>query len=359
MTGPGEIAARFRLPGPPGAFAPLGGGHINVTFLGEAGGRAFVLQRINGAVFPDPLAVMANMARVTAHLGTSYRRDGTPEPERRALSLVPARDGRAYVEDAEGALWRCCPFITGGAPLPSLVDGAQGFAVARAYGDFLRRLGDLPGPPLAETIPHFHDGARRFAAFQAAVAADPHNRAGQAREEIDGALREEALAGLLTGLRARGELPLRPTHHDTKLDNLLFDAATGEALCVLDLDTVMPGLALGDFADLARSAACRVAEDARDLARVGADPGLFGALARGFAAGLGEPLLPLERELLLAATQAFALVLGLRFLTDHLEGDRYFRIHRPGQNLDRARAQLALLDSLRARAGELEAALTS
>lgn len=346
-------AAAFALPGPPGEAAPFGRGHINTTFRIEAGGRAFLLQRINPQVFPDPEGLMDNVARVTEHLHHHLVAEGFADPQRRGLTLVPSREGRAWVRDEAGALWRCLVFIEGTRSLASAENATQAEEAAFAFGSFLRRLEDLPAPPLRETIPHFHDGRRRLEAFQRALQADPLNRAAEARAEIALLLEDAGQATLLQDLRERSTLPLRPTHQDTKLDNVLLDARTGEALCVVDLDTVMPGLVLGDFADLARSACAAAAEDD---AHPRVEPALFAALARGFGRGLGAGFTPLERELLVPATQAFARVLALRFLTDHLEGDRYFRIHHPGQNLDRARAQIALLMALQAAEGELSRA---
>lgn len=347
------VAAAFALPGPPAEPAPFGRGHINATYRVEAGGRAFLLQRINPEIFPDPEGLMANLERVTAHLRGRLAAEGFADPHRRGLTLVPSREGRTWVRDEDGALWRCLVFIEGTRSLARAEHASQAEEAAFAYGSFLRRLEDLPAPPLRETIPHFHDGRRRLEAFQRALATDPLNRAAEARPEI-AALQEGAgQAALLQDLREGGALPLRPTHQDTKLDNVLLDERTGEALCVVDLDTVMPGLALGDFADLARSACAAAAEDD---AQPRVEVELFAALVRGFARGLGAGFSPLERELLVPATLAFARVLALRFLTDHLEGDRYFRIHRPGQNLDRAKAQIALLKALRAAEGELSRA---
>lgn len=346
-------AAAFALPGPPGEPAPFGRGHINATYRVEAGGRAFLLQRINPEVFPDPEGLMANLERVTAHLRGRLVAEGFADPHRRGLTLVPSREGRTWARDDDGALWRCLVFIEGAHSLARAESATQAEEAAFAYGSFLRRLEDLPAPPLRETIPHFHDGRRRLEAFHRALQADPLNRAAEARAEIAALLEGADQAALLQDLRDRGDLPLRPTHQDTKLDNVLLDERAGEALCVVDLDTVMPGLALGDFADLARSACAAAAEDD---AQPRVEVELFAALVRGFARGLGAGFSPLERELLVPATLAFARVLALRFLTDHLEGDRYFRIHRPGQNLDRAKAQIALLKALQAAEGELSRA---
>ena len=357
---PREIARRFWLGGEISSVRPHGNGHINTTFRVETlGARAFILQRINGAVFRDPGSLMANLGRVTRHLRARLEAEGASDLDRRVLSLVPSLEGRDYVLDEAGGYWRCFPFIEGVKERPSIESPQQAFEIARAFGNFQRLLSDLPGEPLHPSIPHFHDAGRRFDALTAAVESDVLNRANQAVPEIRFAFGNRPLSQFFAGFIARGEMNERITHNDTKLDNLLFDAASGEALCVIDLDTVMPGLALYDFGDLARSAACTALEDERNLDRVRVDPRIFGALAQGFIEGTGGSLSTLERENLVGATQVFAFTLGVRFLTDFLEGDSYFRIHREGHNLDRARAQFALLRDLQEQEEALRSVLTA
>jgi len=340
---------------------PFGEGHINSTFLvtcsSGAGESRFILQRINSTVFRDPATLMENLGRVTRHLRARLEQEGAPELNRRLLSLVPTREGQDFLVDETGGHWRCFPFIENTRTVVVAGSPEQAFDAAQAYGTFQRLLSDLPGPNLVPTIPDFHDARRRFAAFSAAVDSDLLNRANQAVPEIRFAFGNRNLSEFFAGFLARGEMVERVTHNDTKLDNVLFDATSGRALCVIDLDTVMPGLPLYDFGDLARSAACTSAEDELHLERVQVDPVLFGALAKGFLEGTGNALSPLERENLVGATQVFAYSLGLRFLTDFLEGDRYFRIHREGHNLDRARAQFALLRDLQEREEELNLAV--
>ncbi len=356
---PRDIARRFRLEGEIRGARPHGGGHINATFrvdcAGASGSRAYILQRINAAVFRDPALLMGNLGRVTRHLRARLQAEGAEDLERRALALVPTQEGADFLRDEGGGLWRCFPFIAGTREITRVESPAQAFDVARAYGDFQRLLADLPGEPLAPTIPHFHDARRRFEAFQAAVDRDALQRANQAVPEIRFAFGNRPLSEFFAGFLERGEMRERVVHNDTKLDNVLLDAATGRALCVIDLDTVMPGLALYDFADLARSAACAAAEDELRLDKVRVDPEIFRALAAGFLEGTAHGLSPLERGHLVGATQVFAYTLGLRFLTDFLEGDRYFRTHREGHNLDRARTQFALLRDLQEQEDELRA----
>lgn len=340
---------------------PYGDGHINATFLvvvaSQRGERRYILQRVNSSVFRDPLALMENLGRVTRHLQKRLESEAGSSPARRALSLIPAQDGQDFVVDTAGGYWRCFPFLEGTREVATLERPAQAFEAGRAFGDFQRLLADLPGPSLTPTISHFHDAEHRFSNFTTAMDADVLNRATQAVPEIRFALARRDLAGFFPSFAQSGEMQERLTHNDTKVNNLLFNASADRVECVLDLDTVMPGLALFDFGDLARSAACSATEDELRLDQVQADPILFGHLARGFVEGTGAGLNAVERENLVGATQVITYSLGLRFLTDFLEGDRYFRIHREGHNLDRARTQFALLRDLQEREDGLRAAV--
>lgn len=349
-------AAAFVLPGRPTRAEPFGNGHIHRTFRVEAGPARFILQELNTAVFPDLEALLGNIAAVSAHLAGKAAARGA-DPARHVLSLVPTRAGGHLHRDDEDRSWRMYVCIEGARSHDQLRELDQAYQAARAFGRFQADLADYAGPRLAETLPGFHDTRRRLADFRAAVAADPLGRAAGAAAEIDGALAQAPLAELLLGLQAEGRLRERITHNDTKLNNVLLDDASGEAVCVLDLDTVMPGLALCDFGDLVRSACNPLVEDARDLQGFRIEPPVFAALARGYLEGCGGTLDALERSLLLEAGRVLSYECGLRFLADHLLGDRYFRIHRPGQNLDRARTQFAMVGALEAQRGELLHAL--
>ncbi|HPW54174.1 MAG: aminoglycoside phosphotransferase family protein [Thermoanaerobaculaceae bacterium] len=360
----GDVRPETHLSEVAHAFAPgaalrhaarLGHGHINDTFLVELdrGGRGqrLVLQRLNRQVFADPLAVMSNIERVLDHLRRTLAGFAPEVRARRVLTLVHTGEGSAWTCDSAGEVWRAYLFIerarsgaTAGVP-------AEAFQVARAFGEFLRRLADYDGPPLAVTIPAFHDTRRRVDALVAAVARDAAGRVAGCRKEIDLALEQQPLAAVLLDLHEGGLVPERITHNDTKLDNVLLDEITGEALAVLDLDTVMPGMALADFGDLVRSGVTTAAEDEPDCSRVEADPELFAALTAGFLDGVAKLLRPVEVEHLAVAGQVVTYEIAVRFLTDHLDGDTYFRIGRPGHNLDRARTQLALLRSLQRQQG--------
>lgn len=354
----GEIALRFAISGRVTGLEPFPGGLINDSFLletvAEDRTRRYLLQHINSDVFPRPRQVMRNIERVTRHVLARLRAEGVEDPGRRFLTLVPARDGRAWVEDARGEVWRLYDFIEGTRCLVEVETPAQAAAAGRAFGRFQRLLADLPGGPLAETIPGFHDTPERFAALERAIAADPLGRAAGCREEIAEARRLAPEAGAVVAGLASGLLPLRTVHNDCKMSNVLLDGDDDEALCVVDLDTMMPGSVLYDFGDMVRTMTTRAAEDETDLARIQVEPEFFRALVGGYRQGVGDLLVPAEVELLAFAGKLITMELAVRFLTDHLLGDRYFRIHRPRHNLDRARAQFALVRSLEERLPELE-----
>jgi aminoglycoside phosphotransferase (APT) family kinase protein len=335
-------AAAFDTPGRPLEAAPLGegAGHIHRSFRVACEGGAVVLQRLNERVFPDLDAVMDNMARVTAHLRARLPR---------VLTLVPAREGGHLHRDAVGA-WRCTRFIEGGRMPLEPATLAEARSAARALGGFLSAISDFPVADLRIPIPGFHDTAARLARFRAAAEADSRGRAAGAGPLIETALAHAPLADALAG---RG-LPLRPVHNDTKLANVLLDERTGEGLCVLDLDTVMPGLSAHDFGDLVRSAAFDGGEGDAG-ARLDLDR--LQALSEGYREGAGETLSAEEGAAFGLGARVITYELGLRFLTDHLEGDVYFGASEPAQNLARASAQFARLRALEAQSKRVEAIL--
>ncbi len=339
--------------------APYGSGHINDTFavvLDQAGAPVrYILQRVNPRVFKDVPALMENIARVTAHsTRRALARGDDPDASRRALTLVPACDGQPYHRDGDGGWWRCYLFIEHARTYDIVGSPRQAAAAAKAFGEFQRLLVDLPGKRLHETIPDFHHTRLRFQAFQAALAADAHNRAARARAEIAFALEREPLVDLLLDLQARGEMPERVTHNDTKFNNVMLDDATQEAVCVIDLDTVMPGLALYDFGDMVRSATNAAAEDERDLAQVEARLPIFESLVEGYLSAARPFLNGAEVAHLAVSGAVITLEIGLRFLSDFLAGDVYFKTKRPGHNLDRAANQFALVRSLEAQRAMME-----
>lgn len=341
---PREIDEAFAAAGRLTGFRRWGTGHIHASYVAaDTRGTRYLLQRINTRVFSDPPALMAHLERVLAHLA---RKAAPAEARRRVLTLVPTRDGRALFRDAGGGYWRTFLFIENTVILETVTAPHQAEQAAMAFGRFLRELADLPREGLYEPLPHFHDTPRRLADLAEAAAADTHGRAGRAAAEIRFALERTTAAAELEALRQAGQLPERITHNDTKLNNILFNEATGEALCVTDLDTVMPGLAAYDFGDLVRTAAAAAPEDERDLNRIAVVLPVFAALARGYLAGAGDLLCAAEREALPRAGALITLETGARFLTDYLAGDRYFRTAYPGHNLDRARAQFRLVAAL-------------
>jgi Ser/Thr protein kinase RdoA (MazF antagonist) len=352
----GEVAVHFDLPGRLLEAQPFGSGHIHETYVATFldGDRLvrFVFQRLNLHVFPDPDGVMANIARVLSHLRGKVEAAGLPDAERRAPRLLPTRAGGLYHRAEDGGCWRVYTLIEGARSYDVADSAVRAQEAARAFGTFLRDLSDLPPPRLHETLPRFHHTPTHLARLEEVVARDPCNRAAGARLEIEAFLGDPkrlALAHSLADPQERGLLPERVIHNDTKLNNVLFDGETGEALCVVDLDTVMPGLSLHDFGDMVRTSTSPRPEDETDLARIEARPEIFEGLARGYLEPLRGVLVRAETDLLVPAGQVITLECASRFLADHLAGDVYFRTHRPEQNLDRCRAQLALLRSLEER----------
>lgn len=342
------LVAAFDLPGQFISGIPDGSGHINDTYAVtvDEGGRQsrYVLQRINHFVFRDAPALMENVQRVTEHL----RQHPGRRPGQRALELVPVRTGGFSHRDAAGNWWRAYVFLEGTHTGERVIREEQARDAAQAFGDFQRLLNDLPGPRLHETIPGFHHTRRRFEALQRAVAADAHGRVVAARDVIAAAFARETMIDVFQDLQASGRMPERIAHNDTKLANVMFDDATGAAVCVIDLDTVMPGLAPNDFGEMVRSATNPGAEDSPDIAGLEARRPIFEALLEGYLASAGGFLNVTELEFLPFAGRLMTYENGIRFLADFLEGDVYYKIGRPGQNLDRARNQFALLASLEA-----------
>jgi Ser/Thr protein kinase RdoA (MazF antagonist) len=339
----GVVARRFDVGGEPVIVTALAGGHINASYRVTARRGAFLLQRINPYVFPDGRAVNANVARVTRHL--ARRCEGT---RWRTLELVPTVDGDDWVEDDDGACWRMYRFVVGTTTHEVADTADRAREAARAFGTFTAMLADLPEPPLVETIAGFHDTAQRFTALEATAQRDIAGRLDECRADLAAILADRVIGDVLPARVADGRIPVRTVHNDTKIANVLFDATSDEASCVIDLDTVMPGLSLHDFGDMVRSMASPADEDERDLARVTARPAFVLALAEGYLETAGAVLTASERELLVFGGRVITLEQAARFLADHLDGDRYYRVARPGHNLERARAQLALYRSLTA-----------
>jgi Phosphotransferase enzyme family len=341
------VAQHFQFEGEVREFAPYGNGHINDTYLvtcGDAGAPArYILQHINAQVFRDPIAVMRNIERVTAHLDAQAQGEpGETGGARRVPRLIATREGRAWHVDGDGETWRAYRFVDGTRTYETAKSVRLAFQAARAFGRFQQQLASLPPPPLLETIPNFHHTPKRFEALKQAIDADVVHRAVSAGPEIEFALAHEAITGVLLD----AGLPERTTHNDTKLNNVLFDEATDESVCVIDLDTVMPGLALYDFGDMVRTTTSAAAEDERDLNKVGMQFAMFEALVRGYLDATGTFLKKEEREFLAFSGKLITFETGIRFLADFLAGDTYFKVHCEGHNLDRCRAQFKLVESI-------------
>ena len=349
-----EIAAHFALRGELRDVQRYGSGHINDTFVAtfdEAGGPGRrIFQRINRNVFRDVPQLMENISRVTRHLAAAAHGD-----RRRVLTLVPALGGEPFYKTPEGEFWRVYLFIEGARSFDRVGNPRQAFEAARAFGRFQQALADLPGARLHESIPHFHDTPRRLEALRKAAAEDVAGRGKEAAGELDFAFRREGEAGRLLDLARAGDIPERITHNDTKLNNVMFDDATGEAICVIDLDTVMPGLSLCDFGDLVRFGANTGAEDEVDPARIDVALPVFEAIVQGYVAGAGAILTKAEWDHLVFAAGLITYEIGIRFLTDYLQGDVYFKIKYPEHNLVRARSQLRLVDRMEAARGAMDA----
>jgi Ser/Thr protein kinase RdoA (MazF antagonist) len=337
---------------------PYGSGHINDTYKVSArlaGAPVnYLVQRINHAIFKAPDQVMENVVRVTRHLRGKLAAAGDPDATRKALTVVPSHVGLPYVRDEEGNWWRMYLFIEQARTYDVIESERQAFEAARSFARFQNLLADLPAPRLHETIPAFHNTLSRLKALDAASAADVCGRRAEVAAELAFVEERREPCGRLLERHARGEIPERITHNDTKINNVMLDDTTGEGVCVIDLDTVMPGLALYDFGDMMRSATAAAKEDEQDLSKVGSRIGMFEALARGYLSEAAF-LLPAEIEELVFSGQLITLTIAIRFLTDYLAGDLYFRTHRPGQNLDRCRTQLQMVRSMEAQAGAMEA----
>ena len=343
FTDPDCLQAHFVLSSPVTGVEAYGAGHINDNFVVRCQSSRYLLQKINTSVFSDVEAVMENIERVTAHLASMRSQSQAVLLGWQTLSLVPTLDGGSFCRDEEGNPWRLFEFVTGSTTVEAAGSARQLYQAALAFGHFQRCLRTLPGPPLHETIPRFHDTPWRYENLKQAIDADDHDRAQHCEVEIRRALALSSWADTLTAAFSKGVLPACIVHNDTKLNNVLFDDSASRAICVVDLDTVMPGLAPYDFGDLVRSALPRMSEAGQGP--VDLPPELFRQLAEGFIVGT-QDLSTAEIDHLAGAAVVMALEVGVRFLTDYLEGDQYFKTQYDRHNLDRAGAQLRLAASL-------------
>ncbi len=319
-------------------------GHINDTYhiRFDRNGRdvQYILQRINRYVFKDPARVMSNIKAISDHIAAKQTAQDCA-----VIHFLENRLGQNYTE-MDGEFWRICPFIEHSVAYETVENSAVLESAGYAFGRFQELLSDLPMEQLYETIPGFHDTPARLEALMAAATADPVGRMAAVEPELRFFQDNRALAGTLADWLDQGKLPLRVTHNDTKYNNILMDERTGRPLCVIDLDTVMPGLSMYDFGDAIRFAANQAAEDETDLTRVGLNMDYFTAFTQGFMTAAGDSLTKKEIEGMALGAVVITIELASRFLADYLLGDRYFRIHRPGQNLDRARSQIRLAQDM-------------
>ena len=343
------VCDRFFIYGDYLVAVPYGSGHINDTYqvtYDQGGMRLhYTLQRINTSVFKDPVGLMENFSRVTNHMLNKIIA-AKLRTVKRTIRLLATRDGKPYVVDADGNYWRCYIFIENARTYDIIESEMHAFKAARTFGEFQSDLVDLPGGRLNETIPDFHNTPKRLEALQAAVKADVRGRLKEVGPELDFIMKRADDCSRLVDLCAAGDIPERITHNDTKLNNILIDDVSGEGICVIDLDTVMPGLVHYDFGDMVRTGTSPAAEDERDLSKVTMRFEMFEALLRGYLASADKFLNPCEREELPFAGKLITLENGIRFLTDYLQGDVYFKIARPSHNLERCRTQLKLVESI-------------
>ena len=354
-----EIIKNFNIDGEYIGYYLSNDGHINNTFVLEFDDglgkiKSYLLQLINTNVFKNPDELMANIVGVTEHLRKIVVDNGG-DPERECLNVYFTSDGKPYYRDADGNCWRCYNFITGAHSCQSIDDPETFANAARAFGKFQCLLADYPSETLHETIPNFHNTLSRFADFEKAVSDNIAGRADSVRDEIDFVLARRDDAGVLVKLLEKGKLPLRVTHNDTKLNNVMFDNETDEGICVIDLDTVMPGLSLYDFGDSIRFGANTAAEDEKDLSKVSLSLPLYREYTAGYLSTAGQSLTPTEVEYLPFSAKLMTFECGMRFLTDYLNGDTYFRIAYDDHNLDRCRTQFRLVEDMERKMEDMKA----
>ncbi|HJD21940.1 MAG TPA: aminoglycoside phosphotransferase family protein [Candidatus Gemmiger faecigallinarum] len=342
-----QAAEAFAFDRPAGEAERFGAGHINDTFAVWAADRSkrWILQRINTDTFTDPAGLMENVTGVTAYLRRQIIERGG-DPDRETLNVIPTLDGKPYYTDTEGGAWRAYIFVEGTVCLQKVENERDFYTAAETFGNFQNQLAGYPAATLHETIARFHDTPNRYANFEKALAADVMGRAKDVGPEIAFIRAREADCRVLVDQLAAGVLPLRVTHNDTKLNNVLIDQETGKGICVIDLDTVMPGLSAYDFGDSIRFGANDCAEDEPDQSKVHFSLHLYKVFAEGYLAAASSAMTEAERRSLPWGAKLMTLECGIRFLTDYLEGDHYFKISRPDQNLDRARTQFTLVQGM-------------
>lgn len=353
-----DVIQQFRFEGEFLKAYPYGSGHINDTyaaeFRGEDGDKhRYLLQRINHHVFKHPQELMENIEAVIQHLHARIWEAGG-DPQRESLTLIPTQDDRSFSQTPDGSYWRAFILIEGAQTYEVAESPQHVYHAARAFGNFQKLLADFPAERLHETIPNFHHTQRRYEDFGWAVEQDRANRATAVQAEIGFVEQRVGDMSILVDLLAKGQLPERVTHNDTKFNNVMIDNETGEAVCVIDLDTVMPGSALYDFGDAVRAAANTAPEDERDLTKVSFDMEIFEYLTQGYLETSREFLMKAELDHLAFSARLMTFECGMRFLTDHLDGDIYFKVHRQNHNLDRCRTQFKLVQDMESHFAQMQ-----
>lgn len=349
-----KIASEFTLGSAPTGFSECTDGHINGTFFVDtADGKKYVIQRINTGIFKDPDGLMRNVIGITEHIRRKLAAEGG-DVERGTLHFIKTVSGDNYYEDREnGSAWRAYVYVDGVESFQSAGSTDVFSQVGRAFGHFQMQLADYDASGLCETIPNFHNTPSRYADFEAALVRNASGRADRAADAVEFVKAHKDVCSYIADRIAAGVLPLRVTHNDTKLNNILIDKATGKPICIIDLDTVMPGSVLFDFGDAIRFGASSAAEDEKDLSAVFMREDMFEAFAGGFIGGLEGSLTDTEILELPMGALVITLETGIRFLTDYLDGDTYFRTHYPEHNLDRARNQFKLVADMEAKMPEM------
>lgn len=354
-----KVAMQFALEGELKELSVFGNGHINDTLratceLADGRTKRYIVQRMNDGIFKNPDELMENVMSVTSFLRKKIIAAGG-DPDRETLNVIPTKDGKNYLTDENGDFWRCYIFIEDATSFDQVEKPEDFYNSAVAFGNFQRLLADYPAATLHETIKNFHNTVSRFADFKKAVEEDVAGRARDVQKEIQFVLDREADCHVICDALAKGELPLRVTHNDTKLNNIMIDNRTGKGLCVIDLDTVMPGSSLYDYGDSIRFGASTGAEDEQNLDLIWCDLELFEIYTKGYVEGCGGSLTETEIRMMPMGAKLMTLECGMRFLADHLQNDIYYKIHRENHNLDRARTQFKLVADMEAKWNEMNA----
>lgn len=338
-----KILQNFQINYPAISIEPYGSGHINYTYLVKTEGKEwYILQKMNGTVFREPEELMENIIKVTLYLKDKIRESGG-NPKRETLTVVPAVDGKSYFKDEDGGYWRVYLYVEDGITLNVVQKPEEFYESGIAFGRFQAMLSQFPAETLHEVIPDFHNTPKRYEAFEKTVSQDIKGRRDKVKEEINFIRSRRDEIPLLFSMLNRGELPLRVTHNDTKLNNVMLDKKSHKALCVIDLDTVMPGLSVHDFGDAIRFGANTAVEDEIDISKVSLSLEYYNTYRKGFLEGCCGRLTENEIKMFPMGAKMMTLECGMRFLTDYLQGDTYFKIERENHNLDRCRCQFALV----------------